>query len=123
MAGVLYEVLGDTRFVPQRVCPDALLGCEVTLRPADGEEAISLDAEVACLATQVKAHLLEKGHEAEVAVPVRRTTLSKVVNYMQYHKVTPPQDICIPLTSEDLAACGAGKWDVGFINVDLSMLF
>lgn len=123
MAGVLYEVLGDTRFVPQRVCPAELCGCEVTLRPADGGEAVTLDAEAACLASKVKAHLLEKGPDAEVAVPLRRATLNKVVNYMRYHKATPPQDLCLPLASESLADCGASKWDLGFINVDIGLLF
>mmetsp|Transcript_67677 Transcript_67677/g.220313 ORF Transcript_67677/g.220313 Transcript_67677/m.220313 type:complete len:733 (+) Transcript_67677:85-2283(+) len=121
MSGEFYEVLGEGRFLPSAVCPETWRGLQVSLRPADGE-AVQVSAEVACVAAGVKRRLLENGPEAEVSLPVKKATLSKVLEYMKHHSTTPPGDIKTPLISDSIAECGASRWDAKFISVDRPML-
>ena len=49
--------------------------------------------------------------------------LSKIIDYLKYHKGLEAEEIQKPLKSTDLVACGVSEWDVEYVNIDQEVLF
>lgn len=120
--GELYEVLGALRFSLAEACPEELIGKTIKLKCND-DFVFSVAAEVGCVAGAVRRTASQDGIEKDVPVPLKRATMAKVIDYMKHHKDSAPKEISTPLISNDLAECGASRWDVKFVDVDKAMLF
>jgi len=97
-------------------------GATITLKSSD-DEVFELPGEAACLSGLVRRSVSAQGPEVEVLTLLPSSTVTKLVEYLKYHKDTPPGDIKMPLSGENLAENGATKWDAAFINVDKDMVF
>mmetsp|Transcript_44590 Transcript_44590/g.112036 ORF Transcript_44590/g.112036 Transcript_44590/m.112036 type:complete len:782 (-) Transcript_44590:201-2546(-) len=120
--GELYEVLGLLRFSNIEACPPELQGKTITLKSNDGA-TFQLPAEAACISAGVRRIALNTGADNEIPVPLKKNTVAKVIEYLKHHKDTPAGEIVTPLPSDDLAQCGASRWDAKFVEVDKSLLF
>mmetsp|Transcript_34329 Transcript_34329/g.77578 ORF Transcript_34329/g.77578 Transcript_34329/m.77578 type:complete len:774 (-) Transcript_34329:96-2417(-) len=122
MAGHLVEVLGKSAWFAYGDCPAHLKGKKFKLMSSDGE-ATEIEAEGLCMARKTMTDAVELGPDAEIEVPLKKATLAKVVEYLHYHKDVAPAEIRTPLESDNLAECGASKWDVSYINCDKDLMF
>mmetsp|Transcript_87420 Transcript_87420/g.187520 ORF Transcript_87420/g.187520 Transcript_87420/m.187520 type:complete len:793 (+) Transcript_87420:88-2466(+) len=123
MAGNLYDVLGNLAFASGAIrCPDELKGGTVTLKCGDGA-VFSLAAEAACISSDLRTTMLEKGIEDAISLPFKKSLVSKLCEYMTYHKDTPFAEIKTPLESDSLQECGALKFDANFMKVEKDILF
>lgn len=120
--GELFEVLGALRFTPLQACPQELRGQVVRLQSVDGA-AFQLPAEAACISGRVRRLAARDGIAKEIEVPLKKTTVSKVVDYMKHHRDTPEGELVTPLPSDDLAQCGVARWDAKFVECDKLVLF
>jgi len=110
-------VYGKIQYSPTEQCPDELKGEIVKLKSKDGD-VFEVEAEAACMSRCVKNIVLANGLDADIAFPLKKTTMAKVVEYMKYHMTMPFGSIRTPLESENLVECGATKWDSTFVTVD-----
>jgi len=123
MSGGVYNVFQAYHFTPQELdVPEELSGQTLKLKPSDGE-VVELDAEAACASDRLKQLACANGVDAELQVPVKKATLTKLIEYMVYHKDTPPAEVKTPLVADVMADCGVSKWDANFIKVDRETLF
>lgn len=120
--GELYEVLGTLRFSAVEVCPRELRGKTIKLKAREGD-VFEVPAEVACIAARVKRIALQSGTAEEIALPLKKQTVIKVLDYMKYHKDTPAAELITPLVGDDLVECGATRWDAKFVEVEKFALF
>ena len=56
-------------------------------------------------------------------IPINRSILCKVIEFMEYHYKTPMEKIQKPLISNDFYKCGISKWDADYVNIDCDLLF
>lgn len=64
------------------------------------------------------------GPDDEYPLPnVKSAILSKIIEYMNYHKDHPAEQITKPLRSSNLAENNVSQWDIDFINVPNEILF
>mmetsp|Transcript_68831 Transcript_68831/g.222446 ORF Transcript_68831/g.222446 Transcript_68831/m.222446 type:complete len:895 (+) Transcript_68831:80-2764(+) len=122
MAGELFQVFGSIRLSPAEECPDFLIGKKVILKSKDGFIS-QVPAEAACISTSIRNIIVHSGTDEDIAFPLKQATLTKVIEYMNYHQNKPAGEIRTPLESDNLQDCGASAWDAKFINVDKEMLF
>lgn len=123
MSGGLYNVFQAYHFSPEALdVPEELVGQTLRLKPSDGD-AVELDAEAACASDRLKQLACDNGVGAELQVPVKKAILTKLIEYMVYHKDTPPSEVTTPLVSDSMADCGVSKWDASFVKVDKDALF
>mmetsp|Transcript_77727 Transcript_77727/g.240846 ORF Transcript_77727/g.240846 Transcript_77727/m.240846 type:complete len:724 (-) Transcript_77727:201-2372(-) len=123
MSGGLFNVFQAVQFTPQELSvPEELQGQTLRLKPSDGE-ALTLDAEAACASERLKQLACANGAAVELQVPVKKAILSKLIEYMTFHKDTPPSEVRTPLVSDNIADVGLSKWDTSFIKVDKETLF
>ena len=52
---------------------------------------------------------------------VTKSTLTKVVSYMEYHVARPPAEISRPIRHRNLAANDVCRWDREFLRVELDV--
>mmetsp|Transcript_46822 Transcript_46822/g.100126 ORF Transcript_46822/g.100126 Transcript_46822/m.100126 type:complete len:754 (+) Transcript_46822:80-2341(+) len=117
MSGELFDVLSFTRFAAFDQCPVSMDGVDITLKSSDGS-SYTLDGRAASMSGMIRKNFREKGPDYVHTIPLKKATLMKVVEYMNYHKDIPAKELAIPLISEDLKECGVLKWDIDFIKVD-----
>mmetsp|Transcript_49583 Transcript_49583/g.106138 ORF Transcript_49583/g.106138 Transcript_49583/m.106138 type:complete len:709 (+) Transcript_49583:116-2242(+) len=122
MAGFLHDVFANLRYTPCQMCPEELQGSTILLKPVDND-AIEVDAEAAFASGKVLKVAKAKGPGCEVACPMKKALLTKVIEYMKHHKTEAPKEIYTPLPSNSLTEAGASKWDATFIKVEKEMLF
>jgi len=94
----------------------------VRLECLEGNE-FELPAEAACLAGRVRNLLLEHGCDHTLKFEIKRSTLTKVCDYLKHHRDHSVSEIMTPLPSDDLRDCGASRWDCSFVNIDNDALF
>ena len=64
------------------------------------------------------------GSDEEYPLPnVKSAILSKVIDYCNYHKDHPAEEITKPLRSGNLAECNVSEWDMEFVNIEKEILF
>jgi len=61
--------------------------------------------------------------EAAPLINVKKAILSKVVDYMRYHKDITAEQIQKPLKSTNLKECGVSDWDADFVSMPQETLF
>jgi len=123
MSGGVFNVFQAVQFAPQKLSvPEELRGKTLRLKPSDGG-SVELDAEAACLSERLKQLACTNGPEVELQVPVKKAILSKLTEYMTYHKDTPPSEVKTPLASDNIADVGVSKWDAAFVKLDKDALF
>lgn len=54
---------------------------------------------------------------------VKSAILSKVIEYCNYHKDSPPEEISKPLRSANLSECNVSEWDIEYVNIEKEILF
>mmetsp|Transcript_30632 Transcript_30632/g.86414 ORF Transcript_30632/g.86414 Transcript_30632/m.86414 type:complete len:167 (-) Transcript_30632:22-522(-) len=90
--------------------PDA-----VKLRSSEGH-VFEVDHEAATLSRVIGSMVADVDTSEEIPLPnVKTATLSKVIDYCQYHKDSPAAEIPKPLRSTDLLECGVSEWDSEYI--------
>jgi len=122
MASELYEVFGAIRYSPAALCPPSLVGKKVVLKSKDGFIS-QVPAEAACLSLTIRDILVCSGVSDEVHLPLKQSTMTRVIEYLKYHQDRPAGEILTPLRGDSLSECGATAWDAKFIGVDKEMLF
>mmetsp|Transcript_28012 Transcript_28012/g.80360 ORF Transcript_28012/g.80360 Transcript_28012/m.80360 type:complete len:781 (-) Transcript_28012:48-2390(-) len=120
--GELFEVLGSLRFSPLETCPPELRGKVITLRSVD-DALFQVPAEAACISGRVRRLAAKNGVAEEIPLPLKKTTVAKVVDYMKHHKDIAEGELVTPLISDDLVECGVTRWDAKFVDCDKMMLF
>lgn len=121
--GDLHEIVGRyLRFSPFETCPDELRGATITLKSKDGD-SLELPAEAATISAKVRKIALRNGIAEPMTFPLKKPIMLKVCEYLKHHKDTPTGELRTPLESDNLAECGATKWDANFVNVDKNTLF
>mmetsp|Transcript_20798 Transcript_20798/g.58585 ORF Transcript_20798/g.58585 Transcript_20798/m.58585 type:complete len:767 (-) Transcript_20798:140-2440(-) len=123
MAGKLFDVFNKPRWSSVlEKCPEGMEGATILLKSSDGE-AFDLPGEAACLSGFIRKSVDTHGPDVEIETLLPASSLGKLVEYMKFHKDTPPGEIEVPLVSENLVDSGVSKWDAAFINVDKELLF
>jgi hypothetical protein len=121
MAGEIFSIHGPARYSFVGF-GQADLKNQVSLRSSDGQ-VFALDGKAAALSGRLR-RLAQQGElEGEIDMPLQGDVVSKLVEYLEYHKQVPSAEIVVPLESDNLAECGALKWDAAFINVEKDMVF
>ena len=54
---------------------------------------------------------------------IKKSVMLKLVEYLKHHREHACSEIRTPLISDNLAECGATRWDASFVNLDKEMLF
>ncbi len=69
--------------------------------------------------------MVEDGDEDEEypLLNVKSAILNKVVEYCNYHKEVPAEEITKPLRSANLAECNVSEWDIEYVNIEKEILF
>ena len=65
----------------------------------------------------------ENGCDHVLKFDLKKTTMSKICEYLRHHREHSVSEIVTPLPSNDLRDCGASRWDASFVNVDFETLF
>jgi len=122
MAGEIFQVFGQLKWGPSSGCPAELAGKQITLKCKDGEE-IKVPSESACCALRIRSIALDRGCDEPMEFPLTKKTMSKVLEYLKHHAAHSVQEIMTPLRGDTLQACGAGRWDASYANVDKDTLY
>ena len=69
------------------------------------------------------AFRLDHGPSHTLKFEIKRSTMTKVCEYLKHHRDHSVSEIITPLPSDDLRDCGASRWDCSFVNVDHDTLF
>lgn len=116
------EVLGKSAWFACGTCPEELRKQRVVLKSSDGEN-FTLSMEELWFARKTARRAMESASRTPIPVPFRKGIVAKLVEYFRHHKDIPPSEIHTPLASENLAECGASKWDANYISVERDVLF
>mmetsp|Transcript_40800 Transcript_40800/g.121953 ORF Transcript_40800/g.121953 Transcript_40800/m.121953 type:complete len:755 (+) Transcript_40800:95-2359(+) len=120
MAGEYVEILGKSAWFAWGTCPAKFRGKQFQLLTSDGE-ALDVNAEGLCMARNMMELATEPG--TPIATPFKKASLTKIVEYLNYHAEIKPFEIRTPLQSDNLVECGCSKWDATFINMEKEVLF
>jgi len=115
------QVLGHPRLLRGEGCPEELAAEVLVLESNDGD-TFNVEAESACMSRIILADV-KAGVTGTISLPIAGKVLSKVVEYLKNHKGVIPEELQVPMPSEDLVECGASKWDAAFVKVEKDMLF
>eukprot|EP00439_Symbiodinium_sp_Y106_P059933 s727_g8.t2 len=107
---------------PGTACPVELMGKKAKLKCTEGD-VFELPADAVALAYRARTDLLDKGCDAELQYPIKKAVMLKLVEYLKHHREHACSEIRTPLISDNLAECGATRWDASFVNMDKEMLF
>lgn len=122
MAGEFIQVLGKSAWFAWGSCPTEHRDTVFTLESDEGD-AIEIGGGALCIARQTFQQATAQGAESPLKLPFKKSSLSKVVEYLNYHEEIKPFEIRTPLESDNLIECGCSKWDATFINMDKDLLF
>eukprot|EP00931_Biecheleriopsis_adriatica_P049912 TRINITY_DN28886_c0_g1_i1.p1 TRINITY_DN28886_c0_g1~~TRINITY_DN28886_c0_g1_i1.p1 ORF type:complete len:841 (+),score=209.10 TRINITY_DN28886_c0_g1_i1:83-2524(+) len=122
-AGELYEVYGQTKWGPGSGCPAELVGRKVKLKSREGKETFVLPAEAAALSLRLRSQLLDAGCEEVLELPFSGKVVQRLVDYLKHHKEHAAGEIKTPLRSDELAQCGATRWDASYANMEKELFF
>mmetsp|Transcript_80807 Transcript_80807/g.174671 ORF Transcript_80807/g.174671 Transcript_80807/m.174671 type:complete len:745 (+) Transcript_80807:148-2382(+) len=117
-----FDVLGRRRFAASAPCPEKLQGSTLTLRSSDGA-TFRVGAEAACVSQCLLKVALSVGVEQEFALSLKQKVVEKAIEYMEFHRDTPPAEVATPLGSDNLVECGVLEWDAEFVRVPLDDVF
>lgn len=122
MAGEYIEVLGKSAWFSWGTCPAGLRGKTFKLESDDGED-VEVEGEALCMSRRLLEQALALDDGGTIKTSFKKSSLSKVVDYLKYHQDVKPFEIRVPLESDNLVECGASKWDASFINLDKDVFF
>ena len=98
---------------------DSSAGNCVLLKSSEGE-IFEVETQVARMSGLIKSIVddtTDSGTDEEIPLAnVNSAVLSKIIEYCQYHKDDPPQEIVKPLPSTNLLECGVCAWDTKYID-------
>ena len=68
-------------------------------------------------------HAIGRVTHSTVHLRIKKAVMLKLVEYLKHHREHACSEIRTPLISDNLAECGATRWDASFVNMDKEMLF